>query len=416
MWKPIKMMTILYLLSRLLNACQSPPQLTPEQRQAYVQTYTQKVERYLKKSDDVDRFVSITDSGIMMRIPAFDNLPQQIEFNLKWEDVEDFKKLAQYYPHQALEVYQGQLKLSETKTLPPDTLTRTWSEKHPLAGLKIALDPGHIGGDMETAKLEGKFVEMTKEPVAIYESELNWYTAKALKNKLTALGAQVLITREAHYLTALDMTYDEWYAQLDSLPKPRKQVAFFRFFKNLDNTARIQKINAFEPDLTLIIHYNVDSKNPKWQKTTKRNNSMAFVGGSFMRNELYDTERRFNFLRLLLNDDIEYSIDLAGSMLEHLHIRLGIPPIPPVNEQRYLESVCIPTKFTGVYARNLALSSRVYGPVCYMEPLYQDNEYEAQAFAKRDYEFEGRKISSRIIEIADTYLNGVLAFVEENGL
>ena len=132
-----------------------------------------------------------------------------------------------------------------------------------------------------------------------------------------------------------------------------------------------------------------------------------------MRNELYNTERRFNFLRLLLNEDIDHSIILASQMLEHLDTELGIKPIPPINEQRYLGAVCIPTKFPGVYARNLALSSRVYGTVCYMEPLYQDNEYEAKAFAKRDYEFEGRRISSRIVEVADTYLNGVLGFVRE---
>ena len=120
----------------------------------------------------------------------------------------------------------------------------------------------------------------------------------------------------------------------------------------------------------------------------------------------------FRFLRLLLNDDIENSIDLAGQMLYQLDKKLGIKPIPPFNQQRYLEAVCIPTKYTGVYTRNLALSSRIYGTICYMEPLYQDNEYEAKAFANRDYRFEGRQISSRIVAVADSYLAGILAFVK----
>ena len=272
-----------------------------------------------------------------MIIPEFDERPRTIEYQLKWEDLEAFKNLAKYDPHKALKVYEYKMRLADTKDLRLDSAQHIWTKDRPLAGLRIALDPGHIGGDLVGAKLEGKFVEMPEEKIAIFESELNWYTAKVLKNKLEKLGATVMMTRKTHKLTALDMTYNQWYNRLKIKKKPRKQVAFHRIFKKRDNDARIQKINTFQPDLTLIIHYNVDSKNTGWKKTTHRNNSMAFVGGSFMRNELYDVERRFNFLRLLLNDDVENSIDLAGQMLYQLDKKLGIKPIPPVNQQRYLE-------------------------------------------------------------------------------
>ena len=196
-------------------------------------------------------------------------------------------------------------------------------------------------------------------------------------------------------------------------PKPRPQLLFHRYFKHEDNKKRIAKINAFEPHLTMIMHYNVDANNRPWKRPTRQNKSMAFVGGSFMRGELYDPERRFNFLRLLLTEDIESSIHLSKNVLNELNRQLGIQSISLQNDQKFLKRSSILTSVQGVYARNLALSSRVHGTLCYAEPLYQDNAKEARLLAKKDYEIDGRKVPNRIAEVAEVYKTAIVQYLEK---
>ena len=73
------------------------------------------------------------------------------------------------------------------KELPPT------SPEMPLAGLKIAIDPGHIGG--EWAKLEERwFVVGSGTPVQ--EGDMTLQVAKLLKPRLEALGATISLVRE----------------------------------------------------------------------------------------------------------------------------------------------------------------------------------------------------------------------------
>ena len=61
-----------------------------------------------------------------------------------------------------------------------------------LSGLKIALDPGHIGG--EWAKMEERWFKMGDTP-PVEEGEMTLRVAKMLAPKLRALGARVSFVR-----------------------------------------------------------------------------------------------------------------------------------------------------------------------------------------------------------------------------
>lgn len=390
-----------------------------------IDTYTKRVNQYLKKSDDVWNHILLNEEGIQI-FESFDNkTTQQPEFTLHWKDLETYKNLLENNPNQAFQWYKTQAQNLKA-TIPAsaiDTLKYGDLDKDlPLKGFRVALDAGHIAGNLPLAKLEGKNIQMRLgkgkgkskgRKITFFESELNWYTARILQQKLEALGAEVLMTRDAYDKTAFGQTYTEWYAQYDTTPKPRPQLLFHRYFKHEDNKERIAKINAFEPHLTLVIHYNVDANNRPWKRPTKQNASMAFVGGSFMQGELFDTERRFNFLRLLLTQDIERSVEFSKTILNELNKQLAIPTIPPENDQAFLERSSILTSAQGVYARNLALSARIHGTLCYAEPLYQDNEKEVRLLAKRDYEVDGRKVSSRLSAVADVYFKAIVTYLEQ---
>lgn len=376
--------------------------------------YTQKLDKYLLKSDELKEYIIINSEAIFV----FDT-SDYIEFELPWEEVSLFKEILQQDPAIAKEWYDNNQKPStyipnERQPFKWDTSATTL----PLKGLKIALDPGHIAGNMEMAVFEGKYVKMNmpsgQPDIALFESELNWYTTKYLQEKLQNLGAEVFLSRSRMGHTAFEMTYDDWYAQADTFPKPPKRKFFFSYFRHIDNDERVRKINEFQPDLTLVIHYNVDGMNKPWRKPSSENFSMAFVGGGFMKNELIEKERRFHFFRLLMSDDIEHSIDFSGQVLRTLQDSCKVNPVPIDGSQTYLKYNSIATNEPGVYARNLSLSSRIYGTLCYAEPLFQDSKEEVFRLNTKDYNFNGTMIPKRITEVADAYLVAILKYLKEN--
>jgi N-acetylmuramoyl-L-alanine amidase len=59
----------------------------------------------------------------------------------------------------------------------------------PLKGIKIALDPGHIGGDW--AQLEARYFKLGDDP-PVLEAKLNLITCERLAERLEADGAQII--------------------------------------------------------------------------------------------------------------------------------------------------------------------------------------------------------------------------------
>ena len=49
----------------------------------------------------------------------------------------------------------------------------------------------------------------------------------------------------------------------------------------------------------------------------------------------------------------------------------------------------------------------------YLEPLYQDNAQEVIRLNKRDFEYKGQKIPSRVYEVAQAYKVGILKYLSE---
>ena len=62
----------------------------------------------------------------------------------------------------------------------------------PLAGVHIAIDPGHIGG--EFAKIEERWFQMGNHQ-AVQEGDMTLITGKIIKKKLIKLGAKVYLIR-----------------------------------------------------------------------------------------------------------------------------------------------------------------------------------------------------------------------------
>jgi N-acetylmuramoyl-L-alanine amidase len=316
-----------------------------------------------------------------------------------------------------------------------------------IKNLVIAIDPGHFAASFEEAatmeqkyvKVRGAEVGKTKD-IKFYEAELTDLTALILEAKLLEVGAKPFLTKEKGR-TSLDVSFSYWYkngykkdlyralnekiidrATFELIEKGDSITVYEKFFKYLEFTMRVDKINDVSPDATICIHYNANETNKRdaqgFLKPVQENYSMAFVPGSFLRNELSRPSEKVDFLRLLFSNDLDKSVRLANLILEKERNIAGISEVPSQNvaiDERY----CTPTAYEGVFARNLAMTRMVHGPIVYLEALLQDNDREIINLSQKDYEFVHPKYGKltapkRCEQIAESIYQGLIDWIEEN--
>ena len=368
-----------------------------------IRFYSGKMKKYLDKEGKAAGVFTFTKEGIEMYAPATDTSQKRLEFVFSWDSIEP--------------------RLISLESLLPS--------RHSLKGCRIALDPGHIAGDLETAKMEKKWVEMKNPSVQLIEGELTLATALILKNKLEAQGAKVMLTRDRPNISAFGIDFVKWtdslfikaiedaHARGDVsfeeknylLTKANNTEIFRRFFLAEDLRERARKINEFHPDLTLVMHYNVDETNANWNKPSKKDFNMTFVGGSFGEDELNSPEARIEFLRLLLTDDIEWSTEFSKYIIESMVKQTKVPAALDSNAI-YLRDNCMKTDVNGVYCRNLTLTRKVKGVICYGESLYQDNINECKALSKKEIKIGELETSKRVAEVAEAYYQGIVNYMK----
>ncbi len=337
------------------------------------------------------------------------------------------------------------LKLKNGDAITPRPLVRKILDPDKkLQGKRIALDPGHLGGDMRF--IEERYVHMKpsdkiggRDDVAFDEGTLTLGTALILKRLLESAGATVMMTKtqvgeSAYHKSFADWKRDDFEVEakkkVEALPEEKRAEAlkwwmnttdaekFSKLYNAHDLTARAEKINEFKPDLTLMIHYNaipqdrVDGHNVG----TDENFNMAFIPGSFVGGELKVREARYHFLRLLLTGTLEKSEKLSKFAMEAFAKELGVTSEikDPKASAPYLEQYCLKTDSDGVYCRNLGLTRQTKGVICYGETLCQINFEESLRLAEKDITEAGIKLPKRIEAVARAYYNAILAYAHSD--
>lgn len=396
-----------------------------------IKHYSEKVLKYLDKEKTLSSFYSINSKGISIYTSGSNKGLNKPEFSLPWEQLNDFRLYSKFNT----QLFDYYLKGKIENFPDPDfqKVKQVVPEK-PMQGYRIAIDPGHIAHDLATGDLEMKHLKFERDvvdgvvdSVEIAEGMLTYATAILLKEKLEAAGAEVILTR-AKGTSAFGKTFPEWKKEdlkksADSLlkigeiqlsqrnyflsSKAQDRDIFRVLFRDLDLAKRAEIINNYQPDYTIIIHFNVDETNLNWTKPTKKDFNMAFVGGAFMKNDLSSPEKRFEFLRLLITDDLEKSIGLSATTVESFHKTLDVSTAG-VLDAKYLTEGCLKTEKAGVYCRNLQLTRYIHSPLVYGETLYQDNIKESQLLNKET----DKTKNERIMQVADAYFNGILTYIK----
>jgi hypothetical protein len=299
----------------------------------------------------------------------------------------------------------------------------------PLEGLRIALDPGHIGG--KWGPIENRST-LYRGLGRIQEGDLNIITAGLLRSRLTALGANVFLTREgSEPTTALRPTdfYNE-AADLILAQSPRLQ----RRYGQMPRDQQISKLGAplkelagpglwkrneiiergfgirrhFEPDLTLVLYVNATPRSGA-ARLTRGNRLIFFVHGCYTKSELLDAHARLRLFYKLLDQSTPVEVEVARAIAETFRTNTKLPAV------LYQDSPTTRSVIPGnpyVVARNLAANREYNGPVVTTEPFFMNNRLMAQRFLTGDYEglksIGGQDYRSVFREYADWVVEGIL--------
>lgn len=297
----------------------------------------------------------------------------------------------------------------------------------PLAGLRIALDPGHLGG--EWARMEERWFRIG-ESAPVTEGDMTLRVAELLAPQLRALGAEVLFIRNAAGPTTQArpaMLREAARAELalQGVAQPRETydgpddagrgttVQFqseLLFFRISEIRHRADVVNrVLQPDLTLCIHFNAEAwGDPRAPTFVPRNHLHVLVNGAYSAGELRNDDVRFEMLTKLLNRCFAEELAASENVAAALADATGLAPYeyPRDNARRVGQSAFL-------WARNL-LANRLYRtPVIFLEPYVMNSQEVWDRVQAGDYEGERSIAGVMRRSIYREYADAVVAGLKE---
>ena len=308
------------------------------------------------------------------------------------------------------------------KSLPPAR------QEKPLSGLRIALDPGHLGG--KWAKMEERWFQVG-ESQPVKEGDLALKVARILAPRLKELGAKVLFVRNRNKPITSKRPDD--FKELgkkilikNGVPQPREDFADpdepakeqtvrwqseILFYRYSEIRRRAVLVKRLHPDLVLCLHFNAEPwGDPKNPTLVDENHLHLLVNGSYLESELEFDDERFEMLRKLLSRAYEEELPIANAIAAAMAKETQLPAYeyPTANNVTKIGS-------TGyVYARNL-LATRLYRcPVVYCEPYVMNSRDAFARIQAGDYEgtrnIGGVERKSIFREYTDSIVDGLAEY------
>lgn len=325
---------------------------------------------------------------------------------------------------------------------PASALPPPMDPSKPLEGLRIAVDPGHIGG--EWARVERRWFLIPDPPSAgaprpardgtnptgapkpnrpVQEGDLVLRVAELLEANLTAMGARVaLVRRRLEPVTALrppdllDPVRKSLGLSPGSDPNPEndrllRDGSERLFYLSAEIRARGERVNReFRPDLALCLHLNAEPwGDPARPSFVAQNHFHILINGCYSRSELMKDDQRFFLVQRLLQRTHPEELALAESIAAVMGPKLGLPPY----EYRGNHAKR-PGSNPFVWSRNL-LATRIYEcPVIYFEPYVMNHEVTHTRIQAGEYEGRltilGAEYPNLFEEYASSVAEGVASY------
>jgi hypothetical protein len=303
--------------------------------------------------------------------------------------------------------------------------------EQPLAGVKIALDPGHLGGPW--AKMEERWYQVG-ESRPVVEGEMTLQVAQRLAPQLRALGAEVALVREqlgpttperpadleaaARAELALQgiahprATYDPAKAEDPERGQTVQWQSELLFYRISEIRHRAKVVNEqIKPDLVVCLHFNAegwggDLRNPQF---VPRNHLHVLVNGCYAADELRFDDQRHDLLVKLLNRSFDEELAVSETVAAALAADTGLPPYVYTTANA---RPCGASPY--VWSRNLLANRLYHAPVVFLEPYVMNHEQVWARVQAGDYEGErlvaGAMRKSIFREYADAVAAGLATY------
>jgi N-acetylmuramoyl-L-alanine amidase len=299
--------------------------------------------------------------------------------------------------------------------------------ERPLEGLRVAVDPGHIGGMW--AKMEQRSVSYRREP-PIQEGDLTLKVAKMLKPRLEALGAQVFLVRstadpvtphrpehfveEARAILMDKARSEKERMAIEKAPPDSERIsklAELLFFRASEIEERATKINTqFQADVSLALHFNATAGSGAGRLVSS-NRNVFFVHGAYSWDEALLPAQSRRMVEKLLEGSLPIEIELAAAIAQAFDERTGYPPVM-YGDSKNTRAVLRHNYF--IVARNLAANRMINGPVVFCEPYFMNDRITFRRLLAGDYEgareFPDKKLYPSIFrEYVNALVDGLVA-------
>jgi hypothetical protein len=348
---------------------------------------------YARKPEEADPVIRIEpDRALILRQS---NHPEAGWYDLRF-------KTDSPLPAKAPRYWKGPLDLHD---LPPNS-TR------PLEGLRIAIDPGHIGGDWVTWD-DRHFKLGGPDTLEVREGEMTLIVAKILRHDLTLLGAEVFLTRETNHPVTkerVETLQEEARAYLirrGQIPSPGliASTAKAMFAISAEIRARGDLLNnTIRPDVALCLHFDA-SPWPGGRPVFRSPNHLhLIVNGCYSGTEMAEDDTRLEMILRILQRLYYEELSLADTVSKTLREETRLPNVgydgtsgKSLNDNEY------------VWARNLLANRVFFCPVLFFEPFCM-NHRETHARVQEGA-YEGLREINRVYRknLYQEYADGVTA-------
>jgi hypothetical protein len=301
----------------------------------------------------------------------------------------------------------------------------------PLSGLKVALDPGHLGG--KWAKMEERWFQVNNSS-PVQEGDLTLHVARLLAPRLREPGAKVSFVRNGYepITSKRPDDFKEIARRIliaHGVPQPRlggdvldpndpekeqtirwqSEILFYRYSEIRRRAALVNF--KLHPDLVLCLHFNAEGwGDPNSPTLTDVNHLHLLVNGSYLPEELEFDDERFEMIRRLLSRTYDEELPLADNVANAMARATGLPPY----EYPTRNSTTKVGNSGYVYTRNL-LATRLYRcPVVYCEPYVMNSKEAFDRIQAGDYDgtraINGVQRKSIFREYADSVVDGLIDY------
>lgn len=305
-------------------------------------------------------------------------------------------------------------------------LPRYWKRKServplagkPLAGLKIVLDPGHLGG--EWAKMEERWFQIGKSK-SVEEGTMTFITAKHLAKRLRAFGAEVEMTRcglgpatplrpaQLHAAAIQELKKEK----VKFTPHRLKKMEEILFYRVAEIHHRADWINKIaKPDLVICMHYDAEEwGNAKHPKLFNEERLHFLISGDFSERELINEDVRYTMLMKLLGRTHHQVVEMSDAVARAFVADTGLPPFTYHNPTK-----ARPASPNNPYLwnRNLLATRLIKAPVIYCEAYVMNDREVFHRVQLGDYkgkrEVGNKCLPSLYREYADAVAKGVVDY------